>query len=253
MRVNEGQVATAIPIPDKSPQSVKQAHARFTAVAARFGEVQSIIHKADEKLRQARAEDTARVAAQLVEGLEPTDPRKAEEAVEREVGDAQRLVAALTKAIDDAGDVVADAITTEQPKWREKAAKDTERALTDYHAALDALKSALNVYVEAKAIARWLTPEPITSLMGGKSKAKRGWTGSKMLIGSAGDQMWRGVPSGVSIRTDHMFRLDNPDNVTKLFPLLARVGEADVPTTVKLSGAKVAHGETIVSKEKIGA
>jgi hypothetical protein len=250
-----GLVASSIPVPGQSPQSVREAHERFSAVAAKFGEAQSVIHTAEAKLSEARAQDTERVAAQLVEGLEPTDVRQAEEAVENEVGDAQRLVAALTKALDDAGDALADAITAEQPKWREMAAKDADRSLKAFHEHRAAMESALADHAESKAIVRWLTPEPIESAIGGRSKALRGWTGSRMLIGPAGDQVWRGA-SGVSVRTDEFFRLDNPAPVAKILPLLARVGEKDAPTTVKLSAAKVnpkveGAGEAITSKEKI--
>lgn len=258
MRVHQGAIATAIPVPSKAPTAVREAHDRFQSVAAKFSEAQSVIDRAEAKLADARAQDTARVAAQIVAGLEPTDVRQAEEAIENEVGEAQRLVAALTMALDDSGDALADAITAEQPKWREKAEKDADRALKAYRAALETLKSSLADYAEAKAIAAWLTPEPIETVTGRRSKATRGWTGSKMLIGTHGDQVWRGSPSGVPVQTGHMFKLDNPDNVAKLFPVLARVGEADAPTTVTLSTAKVTSpvegvGAAVTSKEKIRA
>jgi len=257
MRVHEGQIATAIPIPSNSPTKVKAAQERFRAVAEKFSKAQSIIDRAEARLAQARAEDTARVAQQLLEGQEPTNLREAEEAIEAEVGEAQRMADALKLALDQAGDQLAEAITAEQDKWKAKCEADAEKALARYHDALATMQAALDTYDEAMSVAAWLTPEPIESAIGHTSKATRGWTGAKLLIGPQGDQVWHGN-RGVLVRVDQAFKLDNPTDVRKLVPILRNVGQ-DInsqPRFVKPVNHRAAPkvpgvGEAITSKEKI--
>lgn len=266
MRVDEGQVATAIPVPDKSPQSVKDALARFAAVAEKHAAAQSTVSHSKDLLARAKNEDTERNAKDYAAGKEPKNLRAAEEAAEQQIGQAQARLTALTKALDSVGDELADAITAEQESWRTEAAAEADAALADYQAALASMKDALARYGLAKSVAEWLTPVEHDPAKSGDpfsrfgSKRMIGWTGGKTLRSGMVDQRYTG-PETIKVRTGPFFKLDDPDDVTKLLPVLATVGEDMTPKTTsrrvnhpadpKQPPVPAGVGAAVTSKEKL--
>jgi hypothetical protein len=144
------------PLPVNVPESVAPYQERFEILATQWARTKGEIDDAEQELKQAAADDIKRAAAAFGEGKEPDPSTNAEPEAKAKLEGLRERLAALSIAVDDAGNALADAIGAAKDEWVASFAPAVEGGTERYRAALASALEALEELGRATAGRVWL-------------------------------------------------------------------------------------------------
>jgi hypothetical protein len=133
------------------------AYAEFVRVAEIFDATREALRAARRELTAAKARDVSAIVEATKDGGEIADPQEHEHAAIAEVDRVQALLGGFSKALDEAGNTLAQAIESHADAWASTLSDVETDAADRYARALAEAKSALSALTPARAGANWLT------------------------------------------------------------------------------------------------
>jgi hypothetical protein len=147
---------TAYTIPPAAPEDVAAAHADFQRVASLFEDARDDLRDARHAVTAAKARDVSAIVEATKEGKEQKDPQQHEREAQEKVERLQALLGGLSRALDEAGNELVDAIATHRDEWASSLSEFESEAAERFDTAIEDAKRALSVLVPSRGGSQWL-------------------------------------------------------------------------------------------------
>jgi hypothetical protein len=178
-------------IPPEPPAAVAEAEAAFAAVADRYARTVGEIQDAEAELVRAEAADIRAAVDAYAAGDEPKKIGEQAAKVEQQIATLRKRLTALTVAVDEAGNTLADTIEAHRDVWLEQIAAAEAAAAARFQQAIDDLRAAIPDLKTSRGAAGWLGTFSASSAHFGKQSQ---FPGGRLVVSSRKPGRLRGEP-----------------------------------------------------------
>jgi hypothetical protein len=168
---------------------VAEALAAFDALGERWGQTKGDLDDARGAIKEAEAEDIKAGADVYAAGKTPRDLSKREDAARAKVETLESQLAALSVAVDQAGDALAQAIAEHRDEWAETQAEVEEEAAFSFARKMEEAQAALSELRAARGGIEYLRNFDVKEAIVGRQPQ---FSGGKIIVEAEGFGPLRG-------------------------------------------------------------
>ena len=180
----------AFTIPGAQPEAVADAQAEFDRIADDYGALLGRIEDTKAAAKQARADDGRRLVESTLAGEpDPKDTGKAEAKLQAQLEADEFKLAQVEKAVDIAGNALAEAIGEAQADWIAALEAQRDGLVGRYTAAISEAQAVADELAKANGALTWLRDFDTGEAIVGRVQ---GWHGGGRLDVVSNDGPLRG-------------------------------------------------------------
>jgi hypothetical protein len=146
----------AYTIPPHAPPEVTEAKAEFDAIATRWADTKGELQDAQEALAAAKEADLQAIVDMAKQGKSVKEAQARQRKAEDLIADLRVTLKGLDRAVDEAGDRLAEAIAKHRREWLPRLAKAEADAAERFDQAVIEARAALDELRPARGAVDWL-------------------------------------------------------------------------------------------------